>query len=324
MVNAWVIEKFGSVEELKIQDRPISKPKNNEVLLRQKAIGINVVDILQRQGRSKLDLPGVIGCEACGIVEEVGSDVVEFKKGDRVAYGTTSSGAYADTRIIDRKFLIPMPDYIKDEQAAAMLTKGMTAHMLLRRTFFVTKNNTVLVHNAVSGLGQLICVMAKHYGAKVIASFEGGEESKKVVKNLGVDEIIDLQEHDLQEKVDNFTKKNGVHAVFDFFGSKTFASSVECLSDFGLLVNLIDSYGEPASFDIGKLFRKSTFVTSPDLSVYKKDRGELLLSGNEVFALMQQKVIKPNIYKTYKFSEMREAHADLEKNQVLGQSIVVI
>jgi len=324
MVSEWVIERFGSAEELKIRENNLRKIEKNEVLVRQKAIGINILDVLQRQGRYSFSLPGVLGCEACGIVEDAGSDVIEFKKGDRVAYATSHGGAYSEARILDRTLLIPVPNYITDEQAASLLTKGMMAHTLLRRTFFVNKDNTILINDPLSGVGQLLCVLAKHYGAKVLASFDGNEEQHKILQGLGVAEAINLRDGNFKEKINEITKKRGVHAAFDSFGSKTFDASLECLSDFGLMVNMIDSCGTPCNVDINKLFAKSTFITSPDLLVYKKDRAELLLSGNEIFALIEQKVIKPNLYKKYKFAEIKEAQADLESGRVVGQTVVLL
>lgn len=323
MVKAWIIENTGSVDELKISDQEIKKPKDNEVLVRQKTIGLNTVDLLQRKGLIKLELPSVIGIEACGVIEELGSGVEEFRKGDRVAYATADSGAYTELRNIDHNLLVPVPDYIKDEDVAALLLKGMTAHTLLRRTFFVTRDNTVMIHNAASGVGQILCTLAKHYGAKVIATVSG-EDEKGIVDTIKVHKVINIAKEDIKDSSDSFTKGGGVHAIFDVIGSKTFEKSLDCLSDFGLLVNMTEGYGSDATFDIGKLFKKSAFITSPCMHVYKKDRAELLLSSNEVFALTQQKVIKPNIFKKYQFSEVKEAHRDLESKKMFGQGIILV
>jgi len=323
MVKAWIIENTGSVEELKITNSEIKKPKDNEVLVRQKTIGLNTVDLLQRKGLCKVDLPAIIGREACGVVEEVGPNVEEFKKGDRVAYATAVSGAYTELRNIDHNLLVPVPDYIKDDHVAALLLKGMMAHTLLRRTFFVTRDNTVMINNAASGVGQILCTLAKHYGAKVIATV-AGEDEKKVLDTLKIDKIINIERDDIKDSSDSFTKGGGVHAIFDFIGSKTFEQSLDCLSDFGLLVNTTEGYGSGIAFDIGKLFKKAAFITSPSLHVYKKDRAELLLSSNEVFALTQQKVITPNIFKKYQFSEVKEAHRDLESKKMFGQGVILV
>jgi len=323
MVNAWIIENTGSVEELQQRNQSVQKPTEYEVLVRQKTIGLNLVDILQRKGLIKLDLPSVIGIEACGVVEEVGSSVKEFKKGDRVAYATAISGAYTELRNIDHKLLVPVPDYIKDEYVSALLLKGMMAHTLLRRTFFATRDNVLMIHSAASGFGQILCTLAKHYGAKVVATVSSAEE-RNILDALGVDKIINIENESLKDESDAFTKGGGVHAIFDFIGSKTFEQSLDCLSDFGLLVNMTEGYGSGIAFDIGKLFKKSAFITSPCMHVYKKDRAELLLSSNEVFALTQQKVITPNIVRKYQFSEIKEAHSDMESKKMFGQGVILV
>ena len=322
MVQSWIMDDIG-MGSLKLKDQSIKKPSGGEVLVKQKTIGINKMDLLQIDGAYKMSLPGVVGCEACGVVEEVGSDIIEFKKGDRVAYATSPGGAYAEMRNIDRKFLVPVPDYIGDEDVSALLMKGMTAHMLLRRTFFANKDNTLLIHNASSGLGQIMCALAKHYEAKVIATVSG-DSRKKLVERLKVDKVIDIKSDNLKEQVIEFTKGAGVHAAFDYFGSSTFAQSLACLSYFGLIVNMIDSYGKVSDFDISKLFRKSNFMTSPSLFVYKRDRAELLLSSNEVFALKQKKKINSNIVKKYKFTEAKEALSDLKSGSMEGQGIILV
>jgi NADPH2:quinone reductase len=322
MVQSWVMDDIG-VNSLKLKDHPIKKPIGNEVLIKQNTIGVNKIDLLQVDGSYKMSLPAIIGCEACGVVEEVGPDVIEFKKGDRVAYATSPGGAYVEMRNIVNKFLVPVPDYIADEDASAILMKGMTAHMLLRRTFFANKDNTLLIHNASSGFGQIMCTLAKYYESKVIATVSG-ESNKKLVEKLNVDKVIDIKEENLKDMVIDFTKGAGVHAAFDYFGSATFSQSLACLSYFGLLVNMIDSYGRVSNVDISKLFRRSNFMTSPSLFVYKKDRAELLLSSNEIFALKQKKKIHSNIVKKYKFTEVKEAHSDFRSGYMAGQGVILV
>lgn len=322
MVQSWIVDDIGK-DSLKLKDHPIKKPNFNEVLIKQTTIGLNNIDLLQVDGLYKLALPSIIGCEACGVVEEVGSDVIEFKKGDRVAYATTPDGAYTEMRNVIHKFLVPVPDYISDEDVSALLMKGMTAHMLLRRTFFANKDNTLLIHDASSGFGQIMCILAKHYEAKVIATVSD-ESSKKLVEKLQADKVIDITRDHLKEEVIDFTKGTGVHAAFDYFGSNTFSQSLDCLSYFGILVNMIESYGKVSNFDISKLFKKSNFMTSPSLFVYKKDREELLLSSNEIFSLMQKKEIYSNIVKKYQFTEIEEAHSDLRNGNISGQGVILV
>jgi NADPH2:quinone reductase len=323
MVKAVVIDHFGEPDVFKLKDLKLNKPGVGEVLIHQTAIGINFIDIHQRKGAMPIPLPGIVGCEACGVVEEVGEGVQGIAVGDRVAYATAPYGAYCEARVIDQKYLINVPDYITDEQAASLLLKGMTAHFLLRRTFFVRKNNTVLIHAAAGGVGQLLCVLAKHYEANVIATVSTDEKAN-IVKELGVDHVINYSKEDFLEKVNEITKGQGVAAVYDSAGNCTFEKSLECVGYFGLLACYGQSSGPAPLLDINKLLEKGKFVTRPSLFTYKKDRYELLLSANEVFALANKNIIKANIQHKYKLTQVPLAHHNIESRKTTGQSIILV
>jgi NADPH2:quinone reductase len=318
MVKAWVSDNKGLV----LKDIAVSVPQPDEVVIKHKTIGVNNLDILQKDGLMEIGETRIIGCEAFGVVESVGSNVEEFQEGDRVAYCTSMGGSFSEKRVINHKLLVPVPDYIEDDVVSALLLKAMTAHMLLRRTFFVTENSSVLVHDASSGLGQLICVLGQHYEAKVIAVVSGIEQ-REYMDSLGIKNIIDSKSSNFVEKVNEITGGEGANLIFDYVGSNTFSKSVECVSGFGLIVNMMDSYGEESNFDLNKLFKKSAFITGPNTFIYKQDRAELLLSTNEVFALAQKKVINPNICKIYPFADAKKAIEEFTKG-VMGQIIIKI
>lgn len=318
MVKAWIVDNKDLIQK----DISIGTPGDGEVLVRHKNIGVNNLDILQKNGLLGVGDSKVVGCEAFGIVEALGNNVEEFEVGDRVAYCTAIGGAFAEKRIINHNLLVPVPDYIEDQVVAALLLKAMTAHMLLRRTFFVTKNNSALVHDASSGFGQILCVLGQHYEAKVIAVVSG-EDQRVYLENIGVKNIIDLESSNLVEKVKEITDGEGANIIFDHVGSSTFSKSVDCLSGFGLIVNMMDSFGSESNFDLNKLFQRSAFITSPNTFIYKQDRAELLLSANEVFALEQKKVIKSNITNVYKFAEAKKAIEKFE-NGTMGQIIIEV
>jgi NADPH:quinone reductase len=323
MVKAVVVEQHGGPEVLQIKEVDIKKPGSGEVLIKQTAIGLNFMDIRQRAGSFPVESPPfVVGSEACGVVEEVGSDVPEFRKGDRVAYATTITGAYTEARVINHNYLVPVPDYISDEVAASLMLKGMTAFYLLRRTFFISEKHTILVHAAAGGVGQLLCKLAKHFGGNVIATV-GSEEKKPIVRSLGIDKVINYNKN-FVKLVEKYTDGKGVHVVYDSIGKDTFNRSLNCLAEFGLMVNYGWSSGEAQPLQLSKLLKKSLFVTRPSLFTYTQFREELLLNSNEVFTLAQQKVITPNIFKKYKLSEVAEAHEDLENKKTTGQSIISI
>lgn len=330
MANAIIIDGFGKSEVLSQKQITLNKPNEDEVLIKHVTIGINHLDIHKRRGElnshSNRNLPLVLGCEACGVVEEVGANVKEFQKGDRVAYATapmsSTSGAYSEARVVHSKYLVPVPDYISDTEAAATLLKGMAAHYLLRRTFFATEKNIILVHAAASGVGQFLCMLGKHYGAKVIATV-GTEEKKKIVQPLA-DLVINYTTSNFAEETLGFTNNQGAHVVYDSVGENTFIKSLDSLSDFGLMVNYGHTSGKVKSIPFSTVSKKSLFITSPSLFTYKQHREELMLSSNEVFSLVKEGVIKPSIFKEYKLSEAQEAHRNMEDKKSIGQSIFVL
>ncbi len=323
MVKAVMIERFGEPDVFQLKNIKLHKPGIREVLVHHTAIGVNYIDIHQRKGVMPIPLPGIVGCEACGVVKEIGEGVQGISVGDRVAYATAPYGAYCEARVIDQKYLANIPDYITDEQAAALLLKGMTAHFLLRRTFFVRKNSTVLIHAAAGGVGQLLCTLAKHYEATVIA-IVGSDEKAKFVSTLGVDHVINYKTEDFLEKVNDITKGQGVDVVYDSIGQDTFDRSLDCVGYFGLLACYGQSSGPAPLLNTTRLFEKGKFVTRPSIFTYKKDRYELLLSAQEVFALTNKNIIIANIQNKYKLTQAPLAHHNLESKKTMGQSIFIV
>lgn len=321
MVKAIVAEKAGSSDVLLIKDIKLRELKDQDVLVKHEAIGLNFIDINLRKGLYDFKFPGILGCEAAGYVEAVGKEVRDFKKGDRVAYATIQHGAYSEKRVIDQKYLVPLPDDIDFSDAAALLLKGMTAHYLLRRTFFVTDKNIVLIYAAAGGTGQLLCKLAMHYGATVIAVV-GSKEKAQKVSSLGVKMIINRSEEDVATAVKKHTNNHGVHVVYDSVGQATFQKSLECLCDFGLMVNFGSASGT-AQYDLSLMKEKCLFLTFPNIFVYKRNRPELLLSANEVFSLLRDKVIQPDVYRAYTFSQIKEAHEDIANQKTMGQCILL-
>jgi NADPH2:quinone reductase len=322
MPRAIVVNEFGGSEVLQIQEVSLAEPGPDEVLIRHKAIGINFYDVRARRGDMNSSLPFTPGCEACGVIEKVGENVVEFKVGDRVAYATIQFGAYAEARIINKKYLVLVPDWIDDETAAAVLLKGMTAYLLLRRTFMVSKKNTVLIHAAAGGVGQFMCRLAKYYGAKVIGVV-GSQEKKNIVESLGVDYVISRDEEDFVQRVLEYTNGEGVHVVYDSVGLDTLESSIQCLSVVGLLVSFGSSSGEPNPIPLSSLAQKCLFLTRFVLFVYAENREDLVLTANEVFTLAEQGIFQPNISHRYSFDEIPRAHEELESRSTTGQGVII-
>jgi NADPH2:quinone reductase len=321
MVKVIVAERAGPPSVLVLKEITLKPLKTTEVLIRHEAIGLNSIDISRREGLQAFDFPGVLGCEAAGVVEAVGEQVTDFKVGDRIAYATTTYGAYSERRNIDQKYLVPLPSYISFTDAAAILHKGMTAQYLLRRTFFVTDRNVILIYDAAGEVGQFLCKLALHYKASIIAVVDSHEKRKKV-EALGGHIIIDRFKEDVSTIVKQHTSGQGVHVVYDSIGRDMLDTSLQCLCDFGLIANYSSSYGALTEANFSALREKSLFLTCTSLNVYKKSRPELLLSANEVFSLFKEGVLVPDIYKTYNFSRIKEAHEDIESGRTHGQCIL--
>lgn len=323
MTQVIEVNEFGQPEVLKLKKIDLKAPGRGEVLVRQTAVGINYNDILARQGLFDNNLPFTPGTEACGVVEEIGSEVRDFRVGDRVAYVTALDGAYAEARLIDYNNLILVPDYVKDQEVAACLAKGMTAHYLIRRTFFVLKGNIILVYDASGETGLLTCMMAKQFGATVIAAVDS-DDKKHIAKEAEADLVLNYRDADFEQKVIEYTQGNGVNAVYDFVGKETIEKSQNLVGQFGLVICCGFISGIPNPLDFRKLYAKSSFLTCPNFMQYKSDKRELLLSASEIFAQLQKRLIKPHFYRKYHLDEIQMAHKNLQSGEQVGQSIIII
>lgn len=323
MTRIIEIEKFGNPETLTLKRINLPAPRGDEVLIRHTAIGINRIDIFARRAEYSTKLPFIPGFEACGIVESVGSNVKNFTIGDRVAYVDPAGGAYCESRVINQDLLISIPNYVDDDDVAACLMKGMTAHYLTRRTFFVRKNNYILIQGASQDVGLLICQMAKQYEAKVIAVVKDSKQ-KEAVKKAGANFVLYQSESNFMEKINEFTDGEKVSVSYDFIGKETIRKSHDALSEFGLLVCAGFATGVPEEISFNDLHSKSSFVTCPNFFHYKNDKMELVLSANEIFAQLQKKLITPSFYKKYTLEEIMQAHIAIENDEQLGQSIIVV
>lgn len=310
----------GDGKSLILETKEMPKPKANEVLIKHEAIGINYFDINQKKNIIPVkSFPYVLGCEAVGTIIECGSG--NFKVGDRIAYALTLGGAYSHYRVINEKLISEVPADITSEQVAAFLYKGMSAHYLLRRTFYIRDRHTILVHGAASGLGHLIVRLAKRYGAKVIGTVSS-QEKLEFLKNHNCDHIINHS--NFHEEVMRITDKKGVNAVFDIYGNSTINDSVKSLDYFGLLVILDQLSGEIKDFNINLLKSKSLFCTYPKLIDYKLEKIERSLSYFEVYELIRNKTFPGKAEKTFTFEEIPQIHAMMENRKSVGSNVVLL
>src|SRR5438034_1150612 len=273
-MKAIQVQKTGGPEALTLVDIPVPKPKPNEALVKIAAIGVNFIDVYFREGRYPAPLPFVDGQEAAGTVTETGSEVKSLKPGDRVAY-TGVLGSYAEYAAVPADRLVRVPDKIMDEQAAAAMLQGMTAHYLVYSCYPLKKGETALIHAAAGGMGLLLVQLAKNIGARVIGT-AGSAEKAKLARNAGADEVIIYTKQDFEAETNRLTDGKGVHVVYDGVGQSTFEKDFNILRPRGYLVLFGGASGPVPPFDPIKLSQKgSLFLTRPTLLHYTATREEL-------------------------------------------------
>ena len=323
MVRSIRIEKFGGPEELKLVETSLAKLNTNEVLVKNKAIGLNFIDTYHRSGLYPLPLPSGIGTEGCGIIEEIGSKVTLFKIGDRVSYASMPIGAYSEKHIIPQEKLVKVPDGISDEIAAAITLKGMTCEYLLHRAYAVKKTDTILFHAAAGGVGQLFCQWARAIGCKIIGTV-GSDEKIQIAKDNGCDHVINYTTDDFSKKVLEITNGKGVDVVYDGVGLKTFEGSIASIKIRGMFLTFGNASGAVDSIDPKKhLAPKAIFISRPSVFPYTLLREELELSSKMVFDAILTKKIKVDIFKQYALSDARKAHEDLAKRILTGPVVLI-
>jgi NADPH:quinone reductase len=321
-MRAVRVHKYGGPEVLTIDEVPIPEPKAGEARVKIEAIGVNYIDIYQRTGLYPLKTPFTLGTEGAGIVDAVGPNVTEVKKGERVGYAMIP-GSYAEYAIVPAARLVPIPPNIDARSAAALMLQGMTAHYLTHSTYPLKKGDTALIHAAAGGVGHLLIQIAKQLGATVIGTVST-EAKAKLAKEMGADHLILYTQNDFLAEVKKLTEGRGVNVVYDSVGQTTFDESLDCLRPRGYLVLFGQSSGPVPPFDPGKLAAKgSLFLTRPSLAHYTLERSELLQRANDVFNWTATEKLKVRIDKTFPLAEAAEAHRQLEGRKTTGKVILL-
>lgn len=321
--QAIIVEKTGGPEVLKLASAPMPTPSAGEVLIRHTAIGLNFIDTYFRSGLYPMPLPGIIGMEGAGVVDDIGTGVTEFKKGDRVCYATRPIGAYVQYRTLSESRLIKIPDGITDEQAAAGIEKGMTAEYLLRRTFPVQRGQTILFHAAAGGVGLIACQWAKNLGATIIGTV-GSEEKAEMARDNGCDHVINYNTDDFSARVKEITNGKGVAVVYDGVGKSTFEKSLDCLSKRGTMVTFGNASGPVDPVSPLVLTQKgSIFLTRPSLMDYTETTEEYRASAADFFNVVKSGAVKISINQRYALKDAAQAHRDLESRKTTGSSIFI-
>ena len=322
-MKAVKITKNGGPEVLELKDIKLGDPKTGEVLIKNKAIGLNYIDTYHRSGLYPVELPTNIGIEGAGVIEKIGPDVKNFNVGDNVAYASMPIGSYSTHRIFPTKKLVKVPKGIDLEYVATLMTKGITTFYLLHKTYAVKSGETILFHAAAGGVGQILCQWAKSLGCTVIGTV-GSDEKIEIAKANGCDYVINYSKEDFSKKVKEITNNEGVPVVYDGVGKKTFDSSIECLKIRGTMVSFGNASGPLDPCNVTKsLAPKGLYLTRPSIAHYTTTRKELDEAANKVFEMFKAKKFNLKIFKKYNLSEVIEAHQDLENRKILGPAIIV-
>ena len=307
---------------MELVELPVPEPKANEAVVKLAASGVNFIDVYHREGRYKVPLPFTPGQEGAGVVTAVGKDVQEVKVGDRVAWAGLLGG-YAEYAAIVAQRLVKVPDGVNDQQAAATMLQGMTAHYLCHDTYPLKKGETALVHAAAGGVGLLLTQMAHQIGARVIATVSTDEKAK-LARDAGADDIILYTKSDFEEETKKLTSGKGVDVVYDSVGKTTFEKGLNVLRPRGYMVLFGGSSGAVPPFDLIALSTKgSLYVTRPTLNHYIASREELVARSAAVFAMIAAGKLKLRIEHTYPLAEAGRAHQELEGRKTTGKLLLI-
>jgi NADPH2:quinone reductase len=321
-INAIRIAQQGGVEQMKLESIELAPPKPGEVRVRHESIGVNYIDTYHRSGLYKLPLPSGIGVEAAGVVDELGAGVTTLAVGDRVGYCGGPIGAYAQAANVPAARLIKLPAGVSCDAAAAMLLKGLTVQYLFRQTYKLSRGETILFHAAAGGVGLIACQWARHLGVTMIGTVSSAEKAK-LAKARGCDHIIDYTTEDVAARVAALTGGKKVPVVYDGVGKDTFIGSLDSLAPRGLLVSFGNASGPVTGVDLGILSAKgSLYVTRPTLATYTATTEMLQSAAAELFDLVAQGAITPDITRHYPLSEAQDAHRALQQRGTVGSILL--
>ncbi len=323
MPRAIRFHQTGGPEVLQWEEVAVGEPGEGQVRVRHTAVGVNFIDTYHRSGLYPLPLPSGLGSEGAGVVEAVGPGVTLVGVGDRVAYAGGAPGSYAEVRLMPADRLVKIPAGVSDQQAAAMMLKGMTVEYLIRRTYPVQPGDTVLFHAAAGGVGLIACQWLKTLGANVIGTV-GSDDKAELARKHGCDHTIIYTREDVAKRVRELTNGQGVPVVFDSVGKSTFVGSLDSLRPRGLLVSFGNASGPVPPFELSTLTQKgSLYVTRPTLATYTASRADLEATAADLFAVVLAGKVKIAVNHTYALKDARQVHQDLESRKTTG-SIVML
>jgi NADPH:quinone reductase len=321
-MKAVRVHASGGPEAMKFEDVAEPTPKAGEAVVKIDAAGLNYIDVYQRSGLYKLEMPLTLGLEAGGTVTAVGQGVTEVKVGDKVAY-TGVPGAYAQYAAVPAAKLVVLPQGVSTKQGAAAMLQGMTAHYLACTTYPLKKGDTCLVHAAAGGVGLLLCQMAKMRGARVIGTVSTDEKAK-LAREAGADDTILYTQHDFEAETKRITGGKGLQVVYDSVGKTTFDKGFNVLAPRGMMILYGQSSGPVGPFDAGILGAKgSLFLTRPSLFAYTATREELLQRAGDVLGWIRDGKLKLRMEFEFPLKDVAEAHRALESRETTGKVLLI-
>ena len=325
MTHAIVVHETGGPEVLQWEAVSVGDPGEGEVRLRHTAVGLNYIDVYFRSGLyPAAAMPFTPGFEGAGVIEAVGPGVAGFAEGDRVCYGTSPPGAYAERRIIPASHLVKMPDGIDDRTGAAMMLQGMTVEYLIMKTCPVQAGQTVLFHAAAGGVGLIACQWLKHLGVEVIGTV-GSDEKAELAKAYGAAHTINYRSEDFVERVKEITGGKGVPYVYDSVGKDTFMGSLDCLAPFGTLATFGNASGPVEPINPAILGPKgSVYVTRPTLFTHASHRPRLEEMAGNLFDVVLSGAVRIEVNQTYPLKDAARAHTDLEGRRTTGSTVYTV
>lgn len=313
----------GGTDQLEVVSCEPQLPGLGEVRIRQEAIGVNFVDIYHRTGLYPLAaMPAVLGLEGAGVIDAVGEGVEHLTIGDRIAYAGAPVGAYAATRLLSQAKAILLPDNISSRLAAASMLRGLTAHMLLTRTYHVSADSTILIHAAAGGLGALLVRWAKHLGATVIGT-AGSAEKAQIAKAYGADHVIVGRDADIVAEVAALTGGKGVDFAIDGIGGDMLLKTLACVRQFGTVASIGQAAGPIAPINVVELGpRRSLSLARPSIMAYLADPHTYSVASAALIAMMQAGVVA-EIGGEYPLAQAARAQADLEAGRTTGSLLLI-
>ncbi len=321
-MKAIQVKQPGGPEAMELVELPVPQPKANEAVVKLAASGVNFIDVYFREGRYKAPLPFVLGQEGAGVVTAVGAEVKAVKPSDRVAW-TGLQGSYAEYAAVPADRLVPIPSGVSDQQAAAAMLQGMTAHYLSHDTYPLKRGETALVHAAAGGVGLLLVQMAHHIGARVLATVST-EVKAKLAREAGAGDVILYTQSDFEAETKRLTGGKGVDVVYDSVGKTTFEKGLNILRPRGMMVLFGGSSGAVPPFDLIALSQKgSLYVTRPTLGHYTATREELVARSGAVFGMITSGKLRLRIEHTYPLADAQRAPRDLEGRKTTGKLLLL-